>query len=137
MGIALGYGLDDRGSRFRFPEDLGIFFFITASRTALGPTQPPVPWVPGSLSLGVNRPGREADHSPPSSAEVKKCVDLYRHSPNTPSWRGAHLKNHRDNFTCRKRHTNSADVYVTTVHVFSKMFERKSHSCTHQCRLLM
>jgi len=26
-------------------------------------------WVPGALSLGVKRQGREADHSPPSSAE--------------------------------------------------------------------
>jgi hypothetical protein len=42
------------------------------SRTALGPTQPPVHWVPGALSLGVKWPGREADHSPPSSAEVKE-----------------------------------------------------------------
>jgi hypothetical protein len=33
--------------------------------TALGPTQPPIQWVPGALSLGVKRPGREADHSPP------------------------------------------------------------------------
>jgi hypothetical protein len=31
---------------------------------------------------------READHSPPSSAEVKECVELYFHSLNTPSWRG-------------------------------------------------
>jgi hypothetical protein len=52
----------------------------------------------GALSLGVKRPGRKADHSPPSSAEVKECVELYLHSPNTPSWRGAQLK-HRDNFT--------------------------------------
>jgi len=37
----------------------------------------------------VKRPGRDADHSPPSSAEVKECVELYIHSPNTPSWRGA------------------------------------------------
>jgi hypothetical protein len=35
--------------------------------------------------------GREADHSPPSSAEVKECVELYLHSPRTPSWRGAQL----------------------------------------------
>jgi len=44
---------------------------------------------------------READHSPPSIAEVKECVELYIHSPNTPSWRrGAELKRqHRDNFT--------------------------------------
>jgi hypothetical protein len=40
----------------------------------------------------------EADHSPPSSAEVKDCVDLYLHSSSTPSWSGAQLK-HRDNFT--------------------------------------
>jgi hypothetical protein len=35
---------------------------------------------------------READHSPPSSAEVKECVELHFHSPNTPSWRGAQVK---------------------------------------------
>jgi len=29
-------------------------------------------------------------HQP--SAEVKECVELYLHSPNTPSWRGAQLK---------------------------------------------
>jgi hypothetical protein len=51
---------------------LGIFLFTTATRTALGPTQPPMQWVPGALSLGVKRPGREADHSTPSSAEVNE-----------------------------------------------------------------
>jgi hypothetical protein len=49
--------------------------------TALGPTQPPIQWVPGSPSLGVKRPGREADQSPPSSAEIRECVELYLHSP--------------------------------------------------------
>jgi hypothetical protein len=34
--------------------------------------------------------GREADHSPPSTAEAKEWVELYLH-PNTPSWRGAQL----------------------------------------------
>jgi hypothetical protein len=70
---------------------MGIFLFTTASRTALGPTQSPIQWVPGALSLGAKRLGREADHSPPSSAEVKECVELYFHSPNTPSSRGAQL----------------------------------------------
>jgi hypothetical protein len=41
------------------------------SRAALGPTQPPIQWVPGALTLGVKRLGREADHSPPSSAKDK------------------------------------------------------------------
>jgi hypothetical protein len=34
--------------------------------------QPPIQWVPGALSLWVKRLGREADHSPPISAEVKE-----------------------------------------------------------------
>jgi hypothetical protein len=42
--------------------------------------------------------GREADYSPPLSAEVKEWVELYLHSPHTPSWRGAQGE-HRDNFT--------------------------------------
>jgi hypothetical protein len=41
-------------------------------RKALGPTQPPIQWVPGALSVGIKRPGREANYSPPSSAEVKE-----------------------------------------------------------------
>jgi hypothetical protein len=34
-----------------------------------------------NLSLGVKRPGRVVDYSPPSSAEVKEWVQLYLHSP--------------------------------------------------------
>jgi hypothetical protein len=66
-------------------EVASIFIFITASRTALGLTQPPIQWVPRALSLGVKWPEREADHSHLSSAEVKECVELYLHSPNTSS----------------------------------------------------
>jgi hypothetical protein len=53
----------------------------------LGPTQPHIQSVPRALSLGVKRPRREADHSPPSSAEVKNAF---------MSWC---LVKHRDNFT--------------------------------------
>jgi hypothetical protein len=67
------YGLNERVSSVRLPAGLGIFLFTTASRTTLGPTQPRMQWVTGTLSLEVKRPGCEADHSPPSSAEVKNA----------------------------------------------------------------
>jgi hypothetical protein len=35
--------------------------------------QPPIQWVPGALSLGVKRPGSEADHTLPYSAKVKNA----------------------------------------------------------------
>jgi len=47
------------------------FPIAIASTLVLGPTQPPVQWLPRTLTTGVKRPRREADHSPPSSAEVK------------------------------------------------------------------
>jgi hypothetical protein len=48
------------------------FHLSKSSRPALGSAQPPIQWVPGALSPEVKRPGLEADHSPPASAEVKK-----------------------------------------------------------------
>jgi hypothetical protein len=71
--MLLGYEMDDGVSRVRFPEGLVIFLFITTSRPAPRPTQPPIQWVRGTLSLGVKWPGREADHLPPSSTEVKNA----------------------------------------------------------------
>jgi hypothetical protein len=82
VSIALGYRLDDWGSRVRFPAGLGIFLSTIASRMALRPTQPHIQWVPGALSLGVKWLRCEADHSPPSSTEIKEWVELYIHSPN-------------------------------------------------------
>jgi hypothetical protein len=66
---------------FESRKGLGIFFFTTASRKAVGPTQPPIQWVPGALSLGIKRLGRETDHLPLSSAEIKDWVELYLYSP--------------------------------------------------------
>jgi hypothetical protein len=40
---------------------------------SVGLTQSPVQWIPGTLSLRVKRPGRETDHTPPFSAEVKNA----------------------------------------------------------------
>jgi hypothetical protein len=61
--------VDDWG--FKSRQGLGIFLLTTASSSALEPTQAPIQWVSKALPLGVKRPCREADHSPPSSAEVK------------------------------------------------------------------
>jgi hypothetical protein len=43
----------------------------------------PIEWVPGALSLRVKWPGRETDHSRPSSAEVKNAWS-YTPLPSTP-----------------------------------------------------
>jgi hypothetical protein len=54
------------------PDRVKNFLFSTSSRPALWFTQLTIQWVSGALYSGVKRPGREADHSPPTSAEVKK-----------------------------------------------------------------
>jgi hypothetical protein len=45
-----------------------------SSTPVVGPTQPPI------QSPGVKRPEREADHLPPTSAEVKKA-GIYTSTP--------------------------------------------------------
>jgi len=37
----------------------------------LRPTQPPTKWAPGALAPEVRQSERKANHSPPSSAEIK------------------------------------------------------------------
>jgi hypothetical protein len=68
-----------------------------ASRPTLGPTHPPIHWVPEAILPGVKRQGREADHSPLSSAEVN---NTWRHTC-TPQYvfMAWYLVKHRDNFT--------------------------------------
>jgi hypothetical protein len=71
VGIATGYGLD--GPLIELRLGRGIPY---STRPALGPTQPPVQWVPSLL------PGGKAAGAwrwPPtlSSAEVKESVELY------------------------------------------------------------
>jgi hypothetical protein len=62
--------LDDGGSIPGRGER--IFPVASVSRPALGSTQPPVQWVPGGPFPGAKaRPGRDPDHSPPSSADVE------------------------------------------------------------------
>jgi hypothetical protein len=66
--LATGYGLDESQQG---PE----FSLLHIAQTGSGPTQPPIQWVPDAFSLGIKRPRREADHSPSTSAEVRKtCI---------------------------------------------------------------
>jgi hypothetical protein len=60
----LSFGLYDRGSI----PGRGWDFFSSSPLPDLGPTQPPIQCVPE-----VKQPGREADHSPPSSSEFKNA----------------------------------------------------------------
>jgi hypothetical protein len=48
------------------------------------------PWVPGFLSPGLKGPERDADHAPPSVAEVKNAWSCTS-TPNTSSWRRVQL----------------------------------------------
>jgi hypothetical protein len=57
-------GFDSRQGQRSIP-------FATSSRPAVEPIQRRIQWVPGALSPGIKQQGHEADHSPPSSAEVK------------------------------------------------------------------
>jgi hypothetical protein len=59
--------------RFNPRQRERVFPLASVSRPAVRPTQPPIPWVPGSFPdhSRTARPGRDADPSPKSSAEVK------------------------------------------------------------------
>jgi hypothetical protein len=67
VGIAAGYELDDQGVAARFPvgEELSLLH-------VWGPPSLLSNGYPGLFPQGVKRQGRESDHSPPISAEVKK-----------------------------------------------------------------
>jgi hypothetical protein len=69
VSIATGYGLDDSPGRVKH------FLFSTSSRFVLGLNQRPIQCVSGALSRG-----READHSPPTTAEVKNTW-IYTSTP--------------------------------------------------------
>jgi hypothetical protein len=78
VGIATGYRLDNRGVGVRVPVGSRIFTSTCHPDWLWGP--------PNLLSngWGLFPQGREADHSPPTSAEVKKTW-IYTFTPPYPS----------------------------------------------------
>jgi hypothetical protein len=80
VGIATGYGLDDQGGR-EFESRLGkkfLFLYIVQTGSGVHPTS--YKMGTGGSFPGVKPQGREADHSPPTSAEVKKMW-IYTSTP--------------------------------------------------------
>jgi hypothetical protein len=73
-------------TRVQFPavQDFSLLHSVQAD---FG-THPPLQWVTGPLSPGVNRQKREFNQSPPSSAEVKNGGAIPP-LPRMSSWRDA------------------------------------------------
>jgi hypothetical protein len=81
----LGYGLDDRGSIPGRGNE--AIFFVTVSIPTLGPINPRIQWVPGTLSLWLKRLGPETDRSP-TLVPCLRTRGAEPLPPNMSSWRG-------------------------------------------------
>lgn len=67
---------------FSFWQSEEIFLFCRVSRPALDSSKPPLHWVLGAFSLGVEQPGHEDDHSHSSSVKFKnewRYSSIYLH----------------------------------------------------------
>ena len=83
VGVATRYVPDGPGIESRWKKD-----FPHRSKLAAGPTRPPVQWITGLFTGGgggVKWQERGVVHPPPSSAEIKKRVEL-RAIPVLPLW---------------------------------------------------
>jgi hypothetical protein len=81
------------------------FFLLHSVEIDPGAIQPSIQWVREALSPeGIKRPGREADHSPPSRAAVKSGGDMPPF-PHAYSQHCTYFIKHSDNvifFFCEK-----------------------------------
>jgi hypothetical protein len=82
VSIVSDYGLDDRAIEVRSLAEANDFFSNLCVQTSSGVH-------PASCTMGTGypfpggkaRPGRDADYSPPSSAEIKNEKELYTSNP--------------------------------------------------------
>jgi hypothetical protein len=84
VDIATGTGWT---ARVRFSA-VKVPSLLHSVQTDSGPTQLPIQWLAGVLSVGVKLQEREADHSPPCSAEVKNGGVIFP-LPHMSSWHSA------------------------------------------------
>jgi hypothetical protein len=77
----------------------------------------------GHFSGGKARPGRDADHSPPSSAEVKYELELYLLSPHVPPWHvGGQLTSNKEKLSNYRMFTQ-----YNKKHAFSTKGEKQNN----------
>jgi hypothetical protein len=76
VGIVTGYGLDGQDL---IPSRGTFFLFSIASRPALGLTQPPIQWVPRTISPGKSDLGVKLTTHPHLVLRAR-IVKLYLHS---------------------------------------------------------
>jgi hypothetical protein len=86
-------------SRVRVPTGGGNLHLHHHVQTGSGAHPASYPTDTRGSFPGVKRPGREADHSPPSSAKVKEWVQPHLHSPLRLNGVMLSQEKHRDNFT--------------------------------------
>jgi hypothetical protein len=96
LSQAMGWTTKESGYDSQYGQD--IFLFSMMSKPVLGPTQPLKQWTVADVSLKVKQQEREADHSPPSSGNVKNGGAITSF-PQASSWHGASLIKPWDNFT--------------------------------------
>jgi hypothetical protein len=85
-----------RGCRFRFPVGAGNFSLHHRVQNGSGAHPASYSMGTGALSLGIKRPGREAD--PSVQCRGQEWAEPYLHSPNIP-WRGPQFKKKHGDFT--------------------------------------
>jgi hypothetical protein len=87
VSIVSEYGQDDWAIGFRSPAETKHFSSDLCPDRLWGPTSLLYKGYRRSFPGGKARQGRDADHSPPSSVEVKSEKELYLLSPQAPPWR--------------------------------------------------
>jgi hypothetical protein len=101
--------MDDRGIEVRFPAEARDCSLLHSVKTDYGAHPASYQWVLGTLSPAEKQPGREADHSPLSSAEVKNSW-----SYTSTSWRGAYL-------------STGIAIVLTLTYLITKLHYRLTH----------
>jgi hypothetical protein len=75
--LTTGWTIEGLEFESRYAQEFSLLYVV---QTGSGTHPASYPMGKGALSLGIKRQGREADHSPPASAEVKKMW-IYTSTP--------------------------------------------------------